>query len=100
MEGEIRLTNGTFEFEGRVDICLNGVWGTVCGPNYDSHHQFDDINTRYDIMSERLFAEVVCRQLVAQLDITSFRCEYVYVYNYYTDLRRTCRVIPPCKHSV
>ena len=68
------LTNGTFEFEGRVDLCLNGVWGTMCRryiPN-----QFSDIS-KYE--SGRVLAEVVCRQLAAQLDITPFRCEFTYV---------------------
>lgn len=29
-ENAVRLANGTFEQEGRVEICLNGVWGTIC----------------------------------------------------------------------
>ena len=29
-EGEIRLRGGTTSREGRVEICLGGVWGTVC----------------------------------------------------------------------
>lgn len=28
--GEIRLVNGTIEQEGRIEICLDGVWGGIC----------------------------------------------------------------------
>ena len=27
--GDVRLRNGATTFEGRVEICFNGVWGTV-----------------------------------------------------------------------
>ena len=37
---------GSFTIEGRVEICLNGVWGTVCGIGWDSKD-----------------AKIVCRQL-------------------------------------
>ena len=45
-EGAIRLVGGSNDTEGRVEICLNGVWGTVC----------DDIWGVND-------ARTVCRQL-------------------------------------
>ena len=28
--GDIRLRGGTNRFEGRVEICINNQWGTVC----------------------------------------------------------------------
>ena len=44
--GEIRLVGGSNHREGRVEICLNDVWGTVC----DDSWGIED-------------ARVVCRQL-------------------------------------
>ena len=44
--GDIRLVNGTNELEGRLEICINNVWGTVCSQGFTA----DD-------------AEVVCNQL-------------------------------------
>ncbi len=55
MEGEIRLINGSSPLEGRVDLCWNGVWGSVCDNGWD-----------------HLDAQVVCRQVGRQLGVEIF----------------------------
>ena len=45
-EGEVRLVEGATRLEGRVELCKNNVWGTVCHTSWDKPD-----------------ARVVCRQL-------------------------------------
>ena len=45
-DGSIRLRQGLIARQGRVEICVEGTWGTVCDTNWDSQD-----------------ATVVCRQL-------------------------------------
>ena len=44
--GDVRLVNGTSLYEGRVEICINDLWGTVCDDGWGS-----------------VDATVVCKQL-------------------------------------
>ena len=53
-ETEVRLVDGQTPHEGKVEICLNGVWSSVCAEKYYWLHK-----EHWDIRDAR----VVCRQL-------------------------------------
>ena len=46
VDGEVRLADKVSDNEGRVEVCYDGVWGTVCDNNWGAAD-----------------AMVVCRQL-------------------------------------
>ena len=35
-DGELRLVGGTSKYEGRVEICYERKWGTICGILWDN----------------------------------------------------------------
>ena len=50
--GDVRLIGGSNEREGRVEVCIGKVWGTVCHYSWNSND-----------------ARVVCRQLGFEVDV-------------------------------
>ena len=37
-EGELRLVGSLSVFEGRVEVCVNNAWGTVCDDGWDTNN--------------------------------------------------------------
>ena len=37
IHGEIRLVGGTHDYEGNVEICINGIWSTICDSGWSSN---------------------------------------------------------------
>lgn len=46
-EGNVRLVDGSTAGDGQVQICIGGLWGSVCNDRWDTRD-----------------AQVVCRQLL------------------------------------
>ena len=59
---QVRLVGGNIANEGRVEICINNVWGTVCDNSWSSTD-----------------ATVVCRQLGYSAQGQSFQCVTNYI---------------------
>ena len=59
-EGKVQLVDGFVPNEGRVEVCIDSTWGTVCNDHWGYHD-----------------AIVVCRQLGYEPYHGKFCCVYV-----------------------
>ena len=67
-DGDVRLVDGSNKYEGRVEVCVNQAWGTVCAYSQWSSND----------------ARVVCNQIGALtlgiILITCNNCTYSIIY--------------------
>lgn len=57
--GDVRLADGGIDNQGRVEICINNRWGTICS------------TTNFGTTWDNRDAAVVCRKLGFDLKTTS-----------------------------
>ena len=79
-DGDVRLVDGSTQYEGRVEVCINKVWGTVCS------------SRRYSWSTNYYWgtpdSKVVCRQLgylelgTIVIFLLLFIILYIYIYIY------------------
>ena len=44
-DGDVRLVGGASQYEGRVEVCLNRAWGTVC-----AHNNWDSLEAQVQVV--------------------------------------------------
>ena len=60
----VRIVGGSNNREGRVEVCLNGIWGTVCDDNWSQED-----------------ANIVCRQLGYSNSGTAYNSKQLIIIN-------------------
>ena len=65
--GDVRLVDGSNQYEGRVEVCINDQWGTVCDNSWGTTD-----------------ATTVCKQLGYAYTSSMFHQHITFTINYFT----------------
>ena len=68
--GDVRVLNGSASYEGRVEVCVNGEWSTVCGDSWGYNEAYVVCNqTGYGNTSKNdIYIYYLCFNSSAQQD--------------------------------
>ena len=55
-DGSLRLVGGETEAEGRVEICMGGVWGTICNDHW-SKEDTDVVCDQLGLLSSGIYLQ-------------------------------------------
>ena len=81
-DGDVRLVDGSVSHEGRVEVCINQVWGTICSSTSRYYYNYWDVSD----------AKVVCRQLGHQ-ELGSYNNYYVHNWINTPDIVNKCQFL-------
>lgn len=79
-DGDIRLVNGTTILEGRVEICINNAWGTVCDRTFSEDVANVICNqTGYRYNGKLKMSLIIMRRLITVTSVSNQPCTYVHI---------------------
>ena len=64
VEGGLRLVNGPSQYEGRLEICLEGRWGTICDDRFSRNEAIVACRQLGFLTEGKLFT----KRIVASID--------------------------------
>ena len=97
--GDLRLVGGERESEGRVEVCVEGFWGTVCDSQRWGREEAMVVCRQLDqpsIGMYNTFIDGVCMHDKNPFPIQFFHLESdVYIVSVYLEFDRLGRTVPP-----
>jgi hypothetical protein len=56
----IRLVNGIGLYDGRVEVLMNGTWGTICGTSFSSYEAGTICKVLFDTWYVLMLVILIC----------------------------------------
>ena len=60
-DGAVRLVGGVSQYDGRVEVCINKIWGTVCASGTTSSDAQQICKSRgFSEQGEKVVCKILC----------------------------------------